>query len=878
MKDEDKSKAQLIHQELANLRQQIVELKAKCIRGEQALQASEIKFQALLKAAPDAVVIANNQGRITLINDQAQEMFGYDRSELLGEPIEILLPERLQLLHIQQRTDYLASPHSRPMGLGLNIVGCHQDGREFPLDVKLTPVETPEGLLIVSIIRDITEHKQVREREKLAYKLGRQLTALLDPDTLLLETAIRLRETFGYYHAHVFLYVEVPGPSGEKEGLLVVREGVGKAGTEMNRRHTIPLNARQSLAARAGRLLEPVVVNDVTREPTHLFNPLLPDTRAEAAIPIYLGQRLIGVLDVQHTLVDHFDAHEVRTLQIVASQLSVALSNAQLFAENARRLAIIENSSDLIALADLKDGLINYMNPAGVRLVGCETMEEVIGQPLANFHTIEAFKRLETEGLAIAFEQGWWRGENVLRRTNGAVVPIDQMIFVIHDERDQTHTLATIVTDITERKRAEESLRRYAERLKILHNIDRSILAARSLEAIAQAVLGHLRQLIPCQRASVAEFDFKSGEAHVLATQVKGETQVKTGARLPLEIFGITEEFKQDRVQVVQDVLSFPQSSVAAQTFQAEGVRSYINVPLIAQGELIGLINLGANQPAAFAPEHIDITREAADQLAVAIQQARLHEQVKHYAAELEQRVLERTAALQEINAELESFSYSVSHDLRAPLRAVQGFADALLEDYTDKLDETGREYTRRITAAAERMDILIQDLLAYSRLSRADLRIQSISLATVMSEVLTQLETEFQARQVQITVIEPLPSVMGHHATLVQVITNLLTNAIKFTPTGMHPIVKIWTEVNEDWVRLWIADNGIGMAPEHHERIFHVFERLHGIETYPGTGIGLAIVRKGVERLGGRVGVVSALNQGSKFWIKLPGVTLVDA
>ncbi len=237
----------------------------------------------------------------------------------------------------------------------------------------------------------------------------------------------------------------------------------------------------------------------------------------------------------------------------------------------------------------------------------------------------------------------------------------------------------------------------------------------------------------------------------------------------------------------------------------------------------------------------------------------------------LENRVTERTAQLEEVNKEMEAFAYSVSHDLRAPLRGMEGLAQALLADYGEQLDELGQEYAQRIVAAAARMDLLIQDLLAYSRLNRTELQFKPVDLGKLMIDVMIHLETELQARQAKVMVEEPLPQVVGHRSTLFQILTNLLTNAIKFVATGVSPQVRVWAEECGEWVRLWVEDNGIGIALEHQERIFRVFERLHGLEAYPGTGIGLAIVRKGVERMGGKVGLESQVGRGSKFWIELP-------
>jgi signal transduction histidine kinase len=175
-------------------------------------------------------------------------------------------------------------------------------------------------------------------------------------------------------------------------------------------------------------------------------------------------------------------------------------------------------------------------------------------------------------------------------------------------------------------------------------------------------------------------------------------------------------------------------------------------------------------------------------------------------------------------------------------------------------------------------MDQLIQDLLAYSRVSREDLRLGYVDLTRVTRQAAVQLQEEIAARGASLLVDEPLPAVVGHEGTLAQVVANLLGNAVKFVPPGTAPELRVRAERRDGRVRLWFEDNGIGIAPEHHERIFRVFERLHGVEQYPGTGIGLAIVRKGMERMGGRAGVESKPGAGSRFWIELPAVESADA
>ncbi|UQA58479.1 sensor histidine kinase [Polyangium aurulentum] len=235
----------------------------------------------------------------------------------------------------------------------------------------------------------------------------------------------------------------------------------------------------------------------------------------------------------------------------------------------------------------------------------------------------------------------------------------------------------------------------------------------------------------------------------------------------------------------------------------------------------------------------------------------------------LERRVAERTRSLEEANRELEAFTYSVSHDLRAPLRAMQGLATLLAEDYGDQLEDEGREYACRILRSAERMQALIEDLLLYSRLSRAELSVGPVPLGEVIEEALEPLRGEIEAKAGEVIIDGPLPSVMGNRGVLVQVAANLLGNAIKFG-RGEPPRVRLRAELQGERTRLWVEDNGIGIAPEHRERIFGVFERLHAAEAYPGTGVGLAIVKRGAERMGGAVGVESVVGEGSRFWVEL--------
>ncbi|HUC98430.1 MAG TPA: ATP-binding protein [Candidatus Polarisedimenticolaceae bacterium] len=282
-----------------------------------------------------------------------------------------------------------------------------------------------------------------------------------------------------------------------------------------------------------------------------------------------------------------------------------------------------------------------------------------------------------------------------------------------------------------------------------------------------------------------------------------------------------------------------------------DGIRIHVNTRWVLDSDVQGALGR------VLITDNDITTRKQAEEL------------MKSEAKRLDTLVEQRTASLHETIGELEAFSYSISHDMRAPLRAMQGYAKALLSDYKDRLDPEAIHYLDRISRSSNRLDSLIQDILAYSRVSKDEILLHPVDVERLIDDIFST-HPEFQAPQVHIAVQKPLHRVLGHEAYLTQCITNLLGNAIKFVAQGVVPEIRIRSERLDGKVRLWFEDNGIGIDPSHHERIFQIFGQVYPEKKYGGTGIGLAIVRKAVQRMNGEAGVESGTDKGSRFWLIL--------
>jgi signal transduction histidine kinase len=408
---------------------------------------------------------------------------------------------------------------------------------------------------------------------------------------------------------------------------------------------------------------------------------------------------------------------------------------------------------------------------------------------------------------------------------------------------------------------------KHVRRLTMLHEIDLAVAGERSTEAIAGAAIRALRELLDVPRAIVNLFDLAAGEVEWLAAAGRRRTHVGPGVRYSIRLMGDVEALKRGEPQVIDTSELPPGPEVEA--LLASGVRVYMAMPMIAGGELIGAISFGGErQP--FRAEQVSIAREVATQLAIAVRQARLYERVKGQAEDLEVRVRERTSELQAANKELDSFAYSVSHDLRAPLRALDGYTRILEEDHAAHLNAEARRLFEVVRASSQKMTQLIDALLDFSRLGRAPLKTQPVPLNGLVSQVVEELRSACAGRRIEF-VLGDLGTAEADPVLLKQVLANLVGNAVKYS-RGKDPArVEIGRSAEPGKGAFWyVKDNGAGFDMSYYGKLFGVFQRLHRADEFEGTGVGLAIVQRVIARHGGLVWAESKPGQGATFCFTL--------
>ena len=425
----------------------------------------------------------------------------------------------------------------------------------------------------------------------------------------------------------------------------------------------------------------------------------------------------------------------------------------------------------------------------------------------------------------------------------------------------------SIVTDETEHVRAMEAVKKNAARLQMIHEFDLAILRGfESLYSIGENALRYIFELLEPDTAVIGILE-SDDDILQIVTSNKGQVTADRYQR-SLHDQNYSRLFQITDMLTHRDGGELP-PAILAELIDYPGAYRWTNIPILTAGRLRGVISIGYMPPGRLSGENIDALQEMATQVALAVEQSRLLRVTEQYATSLEQMMRERTAELEEANQELESFTFSVSHDLRAPLRSLNGFVRILLEDYGPILDDEGRRICDVIANSAQNMGQLIDDLLSLSRVGRSALEMTEVDMRAMAENVYTELTTEAQRAVIDFN-ISDLPAAQADHRLIRHVWVNLIENAIKFTSRCEKPCIKISAVTSSGETVYAVEDNGAGFNMAYSDKLFGVFQRLHSQKEFPGTGVGLAIVSRIVRRHGGRVWAYGRENLGATFYFSL--------
>jgi PAS domain S-box-containing protein len=521
------------------------------------------------------------------------------------------------------------------------------------------------------------------------------------------------------------------------------------------------------------------------------------------------------------------------------------------------RIAALEQHSwDAVHLLSV-EGVILYESPSVIRVLGYRP-EELVGRnsfELIHPDDIAAVSEIfgplaTTPGITLTAEvrvqhkDGSWRWMDCVA-TNLL-------------EHPAVLAIAVNYRDVTARKETEEHFRF----LNDLSERTRTLLDPEQIMTVTARLLGEQLHVSRCAYADVEN----DGERFKILHDYTDGCSSTVGS-YQLSLFGprAVATLTGGKTLIIGDVAAELSPAEGADMFDAIGIKAIITCPLIKDGVLRAMIAVHQTVPRAWRPGEIALVQEVVERCWATLERRSAEEKLQQLNAQLEQRVGERTAELEEANKELEAFSYSVSHDLRAPLRTLDGFSQALIEDYGPQLPDEAQRYLRTIRAGAQRMGTLIDDLLAFARLSRQVLTKQSVDTASVVRTALMELEALEPGRDLELRIGELLPCA-GDTALLKQVWFNLLSNALKYSRKCHPAIVEVGCYRSGGTNTYFVRDNGAGFDMKYVHKLFGVFQRLHLAEDYEGTGVGLAMVQRVIQRHGGRIWAVAAEGRGATF------------
>jgi PAS domain S-box-containing protein len=797
----------------------------KARRRAEASTWEALKQAALIDHTFDAVLSWDWSGSITFWNRGAERLYGFPRTEALGRVNHALLRTRTA-----GGVDGIASALEREGRWEGELEQVTRDGRNVVVESRMVLVRETDRAFVLEANRDITLRKKAEAalheaKDQLETRV-RERTAELD------EANASLRETDERFRLAV---------AGVKDYAILMLDPDGKvASWNRGAEHIKGFTAEDILGQHFSRFY-----------PQEDIDCGKPEQELKTAIADgqYLDEgwriRKDGSRFWANVLITPIYDENGRLRgfsKVTRDMTQIRLDGAALRESQARMGGIIDSAMDAIISINDEQRIVLF-NSAAEKMFRCPAAS-ALGQSLGMFlpSRFREQHRQHVRGFGATGVTS--RSMSSLAalsgmRVNGEEFPIEASISQL--EVGGQHIYTVILRDITERERANLSVRKSEAQLRtIVESLDEGVVVA--------DLTGRLQHF---NRAALDMHGFTSMEECLRREPEFAdsfELRGMDGSILPLDEWPVSRilrgETLRDMEVRIRRIHLDSKLGDWARVFRYGGtiVHGPEGRPLLA---VITISDITERERAAEAIRQLNIG--------------------------LEQRVAQRTAQLEAANKELEAFSYSVSHDLRAPLRAIDGFAQALLEDYGPSLPEQGLHFVETIRGGAQRMGQLIDDLLTFARLSRQALTKRGVDTAKLVRDTLEELKSEQEGRQIEIQVGE-LPPCQGDRALLKQVWTNLLSNALKYTRRRDPAVVQIGAESKAGETVYFVRDNGTGFDMKYAPKLFGVFQRLHRAEDFEGTGVGLAIVQRVIHRHGGRIWAEADVDRGAVFYFTLEG------
>ena len=552
---------------------------------------------------------------------------------------------------------------------------------------------------------------------------------------------------------------------------------------------------------------------------------------------------------------------------------------------------VLSHIDEVFFLFDVTNQKILNINTAYERIFGQPTskLNETPFSFLDYIHPEDRNKVLENMAQS-AQQPGVIRSDYRIVRSDGEIRWVSDATYSLEDYHHKIHQKISIITDITDRKTLEQSLRQSTARLDAINNISRRLLAAQSVKSIARTVLNHLDNLIPFQQAQIFQYHTQTEKAKVIAAVGKeGILQMLGNQFFSSAPLGISKQSRNIQIQYVEDIFVLPLSSPFYQELAQENIRSFILATLVADGITAGVLFIAADTSHAYDEKAQHIVKELAELLAIAFQQLHLRESLRDYTETLESLVANRTYALQIANKELvqanrlkDEFLAAMSHELRTPLTNILARAEILQDMTFGELNEKQVSSLRTIEQNGNQLLALITDIMDLANLNAGQIVFQqeSTSLDLICESSLAAIRESARVRRLRIkeAYVSGL-TITTDSRRLLQIVVNLLSNAVKFTPPEGEIGLTVTVDEAKQEVQIAVCDTGIGISQAQMKSLFNPFVQLDGGLTrrQGGTGLGLVLVDRLTSSLGGRCMVASEVDTGSVFTVIFPMEHLND-